>query len=272
MRYMLIRKADAGTERGEMPANEVLSAMADYNQQMLEAGVFVSGNGLRPSAEGHRLHIQANDVQIEKGPFDQTDTLLAGYTIIDVQSPQDAIDWASQWPKEDAEAQIELRRFYELSDFQPGSGLDKHLKMDDQMRRQPASMASYLIFAGDCREAMTFYADLLGGDIEFMQTFSDSPLNEEVPAEWRSKVLHARLNIAGRILMGSDAMPHQYEAQQGMSVQIGYPSVIRAKTVFDTLAESGEIQMPFTKTFWSDGFGMVKDRFGTPWIINAEGE
>lgn len=138
MRYMLIRKADADTERGKLPTNDVLSAMADYNQRMLDAGVFVSGNGLRPSSEGHRLRIQADDVLIEKGPFEQLDTLLAGYTIIDVQSPQEAIDWACRWPKEDAEASIEVRRFYELSDFNPGTGLDKHLEMDEQMRVRPS--------------------------------------------------------------------------------------------------------------------------------------
>lgn len=135
MRYILIRKADAATERGELPDNKMLGAMADYNQRMLKAGVFVSANGLRPTSEGYRLYIQADDVQLEEGPFGQTDTLLSGYTVIEVQSPQEAIAWARQWPKEDANAQIELRRLYELSDFESGSGLDKHLQMEAQIRR-----------------------------------------------------------------------------------------------------------------------------------------
>lgn len=270
MHYIIIRKADAATERGERPSNDVLSAMADYNNHLLKAGVFVSGQGLRPSSEGCRLHIQPEDVVLSDGPFTESKELIAGFTVIKANSLEEARAWASQWPKEDAGAQLEVRRFFELSDFEPGSGLAKHQKMAAQMERLPVSMASYLNFPGTCRQAMQHYAELLGGEIELLLPFKDSPMAGDVPADWQDNIMHARLNIGGRILMGSDATPGQYQAPQGISVQLEFDTVAKAQALFQALAQSGQVLMPFGPTFWAKGFGMLTDRFGIGWIINCE--
>jgi PhnB protein len=128
----------------------------------------------------------------------------------------------------------------------------------------------YLLFNGQCEAAFSFYAQCLGGKIEVMMTHAGTPVEAQVPPDWREKIIHARLNIDGMILMGSDAPPDRYEPPQGFSVTIGLDDVVEAERIFAALAEGGIIRMPLQKTFWAARFGMAVDRFGTPWMINCE--
>lgn len=123
MKYMIMRKADADTERGVLPSQEILQAMADYNERMIQAGVFVNGNGLRPSSEGCRVEFHNGAPLVTTGPFDHTGELLAGYSILEVDSLEEAIAWAKQWPREDAggNTTLELRRYFAMEDFNPGA-------------------------------------------------------------------------------------------------------------------------------------------------------
>lgn len=128
----------------------------------------------------------------------------------------------------------------------------------------------YLNFNGNCAAAFKFYEKVLGGKIVMMQTHGESPMKEHVPADWRDKVIHARLVVDDKVLMGSDAPPDHYAAPQGLYVSVSVPSPADAERIFKALAENGKITMPFEKTFWSAGFGMLVDRFGTPWMVNCE--
>lgn len=128
---------------------------------------------------------------------------------------------------------------------------------------------AYLNFNGQCAAAFKFYEKCLGGRIDMIQTFGESPAKDHMPAEWHDKVIHVRLLVGDQALMGSDAPPPHFAAAQGMSVSIGVTSPEEAKRIFDDLSQGGRITMPFEKTFWSPGFGMVVDRFGTPWIVNG---
>jgi PhnB protein len=127
----------------------------------------------------------------------------------------------------------------------------------------------YLNFNGTCADAFKFYEQVLGGKIEFMQTHADSPMKDHVPADWQDKVIHVCLNIDGKHLMGSDAPAEQYTPAQGMYINIQVPTTVEGKRVFDALANGGKVTMPFAQTFWSPGFGMLVDRFGTPWMVNS---
>jgi PhnB protein len=127
----------------------------------------------------------------------------------------------------------------------------------------------YLIFNGNCREAFQFYEQCLGGRIIFMQTYGESPAKEQVPAGHRNRVIHVRLEVGNEALMGSDAHSEQFDPPQGTMVSITVPSVAEAERIFKALADRGKITMPFEKTFWSPGFGMAVDRFGTPWMVNT---
>jgi PhnB protein len=128
----------------------------------------------------------------------------------------------------------------------------------------------YLIFNGDCEEALRFYEQTFGGKIEALMKFAGSPAAEHVPPEWSDKVLHATLKIEGNVLMASDGPPPQYEKPQGISVAIGLDDRDKGERIFNALAEGGKVTMPFQKTFWASGFGMCVDRFGIPWMVNCE--
>jgi PhnB protein len=128
----------------------------------------------------------------------------------------------------------------------------------------------YLVFNGQCEAAFKFYEKSLGGKIEFMMSHADSPMSQQVPAEWRSKIMHARMTVGDAVLMGSDGPPGRYQEPAGFSLSVGVKEPAEAERIFNELAESGKVQMPLQKTFWAVRFGMVVDRFGIPWMVNCE--
>jgi PhnB protein len=129
---------------------------------------------------------------------------------------------------------------------------------------------AYLLFNGQCEEAFTLYAKVLGGKIESMMPHEGTPAAESVPKEWRKKILHAKLNLGDTVLMASDAPPGRYEKPAGFSVNIGVQTPAEAERVYSGLSQGGKITMPLAETFWALKFGMFVDRFGTPWMINCE--
>ncbi len=266
MRYMLMRKADPITEAGELPGQGVLEAMADYNHRMLEAGVFVTGDGLRPSREGCRIERRDGQVRVTHGPFAETRELLAGYSVLEADSLEAAIEWARQWPAEDGDVTLELRRYFALEDFAPGPGLDKHRAM----ARLPSELNVHLCFPGNCREAMACYAEVIGGRLEALITYGETPAARDTPPERHDRIIHASLNIRGRRLMGADMAGDCYQAPQGARVHLDYETLDRAEAVFNRLAEGGEVTLPFGATFWAQGFGMLTDRFGVPWMVGCQ--
>lgn len=128
----------------------------------------------------------------------------------------------------------------------------------------------YLNFKGQCEEAFKLYEKVLGGKIEAMMTYGDSPAAEHTPPEISHWILHASLDIGDQRIMASDSPPDRYEKPQGLFVSLGFQDPAEGERVFNALAEGGTVHMPFEKTFWSSGFGMLVDRFGTPWMINCE--
>jgi PhnB protein len=110
---------------------------------------------------------------------------------------------------------------------------------------------------------------LLSGTITDLNTFRGTPAAEHVPPEMQDKVMHASMKIGAAVLMGSDSPPGYHETAQGTYVALHVEDAAEGKRLFDTLAEGGTIKMPFEKTFWSEGFGMLVDRYGTPWMINS---
>ena len=121
MRFMIIRKADAATESeaDAIPSAELMDAMATYNMEMMKAGVFLGGDGLQPSAKGARVSIsrEGGKPVVTDGPFAETKELIAGFTMIQAASFEEALDWVTRWPKEDGPVELELRQVYEFDDF-----------------------------------------------------------------------------------------------------------------------------------------------------------
>jgi PhnB protein len=128
----------------------------------------------------------------------------------------------------------------------------------------------YLTFNGNCAEAFRFYAESLGGTIEMMMSHGDSPVAAQVPKEWHSAIMHARLKVGDAVLMASDTPPEQGQTPQGFSVSLGVDTPAEAERVFKALADGGTVRMPLQQTFWAQRFGMLVDRFGIPWMVNCE--
>lgn len=116
MKFMMIRRADANTEAEVAGAIEidqqVLNDMVEYHERMAEAGVLVGGGGLHATRYGKLLQVRDDSVTVIDGPFAESKELIAGYTVIEVDSPEAALEWAKQWPKSDGPVDIELRQFH----------------------------------------------------------------------------------------------------------------------------------------------------------------
>ena len=129
----------------------------------------------------------------------------------------------------------------------------------------------YLSFDGRCAEAFAEYARILDGTVEFQQSYGESPMAEHTPPEQRNWVMHTRLRVGGNLILGADAPGDYYTTPGGFSVSLMFDDVESGRPVFDALAEGGTVKMPLERTFWAEGFGMLIDRFGTPWMINCGG-
>ena len=128
----------------------------------------------------------------------------------------------------------------------------------------------YITFNGDCEAAFRFYEQALGGKIEAIFRHEDTPAKDQVPPEWRSKIMHARIVFGPKALMGSDAPPGRYEPPKGFSITIATNDPTEAERVYKSLSEGGEVRMPLQETFWAHRFAMLVDRFGIPWTVNCE--
>jgi PhnB protein len=102
----------------------------------------------------------------------------------------------------------------------------------------------YLSFNGQCETAFKFYQRCLGGEIVAMFTYAGSPMAEQTPAEWQNKIMHARLVVDDKVLMGSDAPPDRYDGTKGFSVTVGVDDPAEAERIFKTLSANGTVQMP----------------------------
>ena len=128
----------------------------------------------------------------------------------------------------------------------------------------------YIHFRGNCADAMNFYAEVFGAGPPTIMRYSDAPEGEGTPAS--DGVMHAELQLGGGQLMASDypsGMPG--DEQRAVSVMHPVPDAEAGRRIFERLAEGGQVVMPFGPTFWSEGFGMLRDRFGTHWMIAAPG-
>lgn len=118
MKVMVIVKATRSSEAGEMPDEELFTAMGNFNEQLAKAGIMLAGEGLHPSSKGVRVRFSGKDRAVVKGPFDATEELIAGYWLWNVESMEEAIEWVKKCPNPmPEESEIEIRPVYEAADF-----------------------------------------------------------------------------------------------------------------------------------------------------------
>ena len=128
MRFMIIVKANKDTEAGVKPEEKLFAAMATYHEELAKAGVLLDATGLQPTSKGFRVKYSGAKRTVIDGPFTETKELIAGYTLIQVKSRQEAIEWAKRFPNphgEGSDAEIEVRQLFELEDFGPSEAVER---------------------------------------------------------------------------------------------------------------------------------------------------
>jgi len=138
MRFMVIIKADASFEAGEMPSERLLTEFGKYNEELVRAGVLLACEGLHPSSNGARIKISGTKRTVVDGPFTEAKELIAGFWLIQVTSKEEAIEWAKRIPNpEGVDAEVEIRRVFEAEDF----GAEFSPEIREQERRLRAEVA-----------------------------------------------------------------------------------------------------------------------------------
>lgn len=136
MRFMIIVKASPDSEAGVMPSKELLTAMGNYNEELVKAGIMLAGEGLHPSSKGARVRFSGDKRSVIDGPFIETKELIAGYWLWQVKSKEEAIEWVKRCPNPmpGTEAEIEIRQVFESEDF--GAEFTPELREQEERQRE----------------------------------------------------------------------------------------------------------------------------------------
>ena len=137
MRFMVIVKASKDSEAGKMPSEELLGAMAKFNEEMVKAGIMLDGAGLQPSSKGARIRFSGATRSVIDGPFTETKELVAGYWIIQAKSKEEAIAWMMRCPNpHEEDGEIEIRQLFEVEDFGDSPAVEHHKALGEQMAKR----------------------------------------------------------------------------------------------------------------------------------------
>jgi hypothetical protein len=131
MRFMILVKATKDSEAGVMPDEKLLTPMAAYHEELAKAGVLLDASGLQPTSKGARIKFSKGKGTFVDGPFTESKELIAGYTIIQVKSREEGMEWAKRFPSPqgDADGEIEIRQMFELDDFAPTESIERFREM-----------------------------------------------------------------------------------------------------------------------------------------------
>ena len=158
MRFMVMVKATKDSEAGKMPSEELLSAMAKFNEEMVKAGVMLDGNGLQASSKGARVRFSGDKRTVIDGPFAETKELVAGYWILQVKSKQEAIEWIKRCPNpHESESEIEIRQLFELEDFGESDAVEHHRRLGEQIEEVTTADDTPKEFHAASRSRMTSF-------------------------------------------------------------------------------------------------------------------
>jgi hypothetical protein len=138
MRFMIIVKADKDSEAGVMPSEKLIASMAAYHEELARAGVLLDATGLQASSKGWRIKYSGEKRIVSDGPFAETKELIAGYTLIQVKSRDEALEWSRRYPNPaegGKECEIEVRQLFELEDFPQNDAVDRMRELDAELKK-----------------------------------------------------------------------------------------------------------------------------------------
>lgn len=139
MRFMIIVKATKESEDGAMPRHELFAAMATYHEELAKAGVLLDASGLQPTSKGWKVKYSGKKRSIVDGPFAEAKELIAGFTLIQVKTRDEAVEWTRRFPNpagEGTETEIEVRQLFEMDDFEKNEHTDRFRKLDAEQRQK----------------------------------------------------------------------------------------------------------------------------------------
>ncbi|MEQ1827352.1 MAG: YciI family protein [Pirellula sp.] len=277
MKVVVFVKASPSSEAGLMPSQQLLADMGQYNAQLFEAGIMKDGAGLHPTSKAVRVRFSGKDRTVINGPYAETKELVAGYWLWEVKSMEEAIEWLKKCPNPMPEAsEIEVRPIFEADDFgeEFTSELrEKEANLEAALSMEKATAQSYLFFGGRCEEALEFYKTALHAKVVMVMRFNQSP--EPTPPGmlapgFENKVMHCSFQVGGTTIMASDGCDANSRFD-GFRLALSVATEADANRVFNALADGGKIDMPLIKTFWSQCYGMVTDKFGVGWMVMVPG-
>ena len=138
MKFMIIVKATKDTEAGVMPKESMFAAMASYHEDLVKAGVLLDATGLQPTSKGWRIRYSGSKRSVVDGPFTETKELIAGYTLIQVKTREEALEWSRRFPNpvgEGLDAEVEVRQLFEMDDFEKNEATDRFRKMEAERKK-----------------------------------------------------------------------------------------------------------------------------------------
>lgn len=276
MRFIIIVKATKDSEAGVMPTDELISEMADYHQQLADAGLLLDASGLQHSGNGWRIRYAGKETTFVDGPFTETKELVAGYTIIQVHSREEAIAWTKRFPNpsiDGREGEIEVRQLFELEDFEPGEGIERFRKMDFQKYRGETTMNTNPVKPiPEGMHTITPHLVCTGAAqaIEFYKKAFNAEELARLPGP-DGKIMHALIRIGDSMVMLVDEFPEW--GSVGPKSLKGSPVTLHlyvedVDAFVDRAVEVGaKITMPIADMFWGDRYGQLEDPFGHHWSI-----
>lgn len=276
MRFMIIVKATKDSEAGVMPTDALISEMAEYHQQLTDAGVLLDASGLQPSVKGWRIEYAGKKSTFVEGPFTETKELIAGYTIIQANSREDAIAWTRRFPNpsiDGKEGEIEVRQLFELEDFEPGEGIERFRQMEAQ--RAGAETVPSPQSVNGCPEGMhtvTPYLTCVGAAeaIEFYKRAFNAVELARLPGPG-GRIVHAMIRIGDSVVMLADEFSEMEsfspKSLKGSPVTL-HLYVENVDSFVSRAVEAGaKVTMPVADMFWGDRYGQLEDPFGHKWSV-----
>lgn len=279
MKVMVIVKASASSEAGKLPSQELLTAMGQFNEELVKAGIMEFGEGLKPSSQGLRVRFKGDERLVTTGPFTETNELIAGFWIWNVNSMEEALEWVKKCPNPmEEESDIEIRSFYTMEDFAEIDSDGKVAEQEAELRQaidlKKMDVKNYLFFSGRCEEAIEYYRKHLGAQVQCLMRFSECP--EPIPEGvlqpgFEHKVMHSQFSLGNTQVYASDGCDDGTQPA-GFRLSLTLDSSDQAQRIFNALAQGGKVDMPLTPTFWSPLYGQVTDQFGIGWMVMLPGE
>ncbi len=280
MRFMVLIKANADTEAGRMPSEQLLAEMGRFNEALVRAGVMQAGEGLHPSARGARVLFDGERRTVIDGPFAETKELIAGFWIWQVGSRAEALEWARRIPNPTGvQGEVELRQVFEAEDFGEAFTPELRAQEDRQRAALAAKGAAKAVVTNPvppARGATPYLVVRGAGDaIAWYQRALGATLGARLDAPDGS-VVHAELAVGEAQFMLSEERP-EYGSKSPRTLG-GTPVTLvvyvpDADAAFATATAAGaSAVMPVADQFWGDRAGCFTDPFGHAWFVNTRRE